>query len=438
MSRFLNGVALVAALAALAATACGQGRDPGPALAGHRVEVVAVWEGIEADRFRIVLDRFETETGAEVAYTSTEGADLAAVLDARLAGPSAPEVAIVPLPGLIERYARQGELRPLEDLVGADVDQRYPAVWRRLGSVDDELYGVWFKAAHKSLVWYEVAVFEAAGVVPPSDLDDFGAMADTLSATGTPAFSVGAADGWTLTDWFENLYLRIAGPDRYDALSERRLAWTDPSVVDTLALMARLLAPANLAGGAEQALATTFGDSVAQVFQRPPAAAMLVGGDFVAGFIAATSDAELGIDADVFLFPEPDPAVRTVVGAGDAVILLRETPAAAALVQYLATAEAAEVWARLGGFLSPNVEVGLDLYPDDRTRRIARSLLEAGEDFRFDLSDRQPVEFGGTAGAGMLGLLQAFLEDPGDPSATAGALEDAARSATGSEAGPTG
>ena len=36
-----------------------------------------------------------------------------------------------------------------------------------------------------------------------------------------------------------------------------------------------------------------------------------------------------------------------------------------------------KVWARLGGFISPNENVDLGAYPDDITRTIARSLLEA-------------------------------------------------------------
>jgi alpha-glucoside transport system substrate-binding protein len=421
-----NWVALALPVVLLVPLSCTGGDPSGPALAGAELEVLAVWDDAEAERFRLVLDRFEEAHGARVRYTSTEGADVGTVLDARLASGTAPAVAVVPLPGLIRRYARQGHLVPLEEVVGDAVDERYADVWRELGTVDGELFGLWFKAAHKSLVWYAIDVFERAGLVPAEDLDQLGSLADALTATGQPAFAVGADDGWTLTDWFENLYLRVAGPQRYEELAEGRLSWSHPSVVETLEAMASLLAPANLPGGPGEALQTTFAESVAQVSQRPPAAAMLVGGDFVAGFVEASGDAELGVDVDVAFFPEPDRSARAVVGAGDAVVVFREEPASLELVRFLATAEAGETWARMGGFLSPNEEVALDAYPDERTRRIARGLLDAGDDFRFDLSDRQPAEFGGTAGAGMLGILQAFLLDPRDPAATAGALEAAA------------
>jgi ABC-type glycerol-3-phosphate transport system substrate-binding protein len=395
------------------------------------VEVLAVWEDDEAARFRVVLDRFEALSGARVSYVSTAGADIGTVLDARLATDSAPDVAIVPLPSLIARYAREGVLVPLDDLVGRDVRARFPRVWRELGTVDGHLYGVWVKAAHKSLIWYRIGVFEDDGVVPPTTLDGLERLVRTLAEQGVPAFAVGGADAWTLTDWFENLYLRWAGPQRYDALARGDLAWTDPTVVETLSGMARLLAPDHVVGGAGGALGTTFPQSVQQVFGPSPSAAMIAGGNFVAGFVRAGTASRLGVDADVFLFPEAQRGARLVVGGGDAVVLLRRTPAGEALVRFLAGPEAGELWAGLGGFLSPNTDVDLTAYPDDRTRFLARTLLEAGDEFRFDLSDLLPPELGGTAGSGLLGILQRFLQEPSDPVGTAQLIELAATSTAG-------
>ena len=80
-----------------------------------------------------------------------------------------------------------------------------------IGSVDGTLYGLLFKAANKSTVWYNVAAFEDAGVEAPKTWDDFLADAKTINASGLPAYSIGGADGWTLTDLFENIYIRTAG-----------------------------------------------------------------------------------------------------------------------------------------------------------------------------------------------------------------------------------
>ncbi len=142
---------------------------------------------------------------------------------------------------------------------------------------------MWFKATNKSAFWYRPATLRRAGVQPPKTWDELKRTAGRLSAAGVAPFSVAGADGWTLTDWFENVYLRTAGPRRYDRLAEHRLSWTDPSVKRSLARLSQILGkPHWLAGGRSGALDTDFEESVHQVFGERPRAAMVYEGDFVA------------------------------------------------------------------------------------------------------------------------------------------------------------
>ena len=300
--------------------------------------------------------------------------------------------------------------------------RNYPAVWRELGTVDGRLYAVWFKAANKSLVWYDLGAFERAGVIPPGDLAGLVAVSRTFANRGEPSFSLGARDGWTLTDWFENVYLALAGPRRYDDLATHRIPWTDPTVKQALRLLAELWTQPNVAGGVRGALATTFEGSVQRAFGRSQAAAMVVEGDFVESAITGLTRERLGIDVDVFPFPGRGAGDRFVVGGGDAAVMMHRSPAAEAFIRYLATPQAADVWAADGGFVSPNLNVDLSVYPDPISRTIARSLVEAGDNFRFDLSDLQPAAFGGIEGPRDAGRLQRFLVT-GNVDATAAALE---------------
>jgi ABC-type glycerol-3-phosphate transport system substrate-binding protein len=152
---------------------------------------------------------------------------------------------------------------------------------------------------------------------------------------------------------------------------------------------------------------------------------MVYEGDFVAGTIADETDAVVGEDADFFDFPSVDGSEPMVVGGGDVAVLLTDDEAAKALIEFLATPEAAEIWAERGGFTSPNQNVDLEVYPDDITRRSAEALTGA-ETFRFDLSDLVPAQFGGTPAQGMWKVLQDFLQNPTDVQGTAQALEAAA------------
>ncbi len=435
MTRLRALVALMAAAlfaGTFTAGSAAAAQPSGPSLDGESVEVAAVWSGAEQKSFRAVLDAFEDRTGASVTYTST-GDDIAAVLTPRIAGGDAPDVAILPQPGLLADFASQGVLQPIEDVAGAAVDEHYAPIWRELGSADGTLYGVWFKAANKSLWWYNAQVLDDAGVDPPETFDDLMSAVTTVNDFGVTPLSVGGADGWTLTDQFENIYLATAGPEMYDQLATHAIPWTDPSVVNALTTMGELLQSDMIAGGADGALQTEFPASVTQVFTDPPDAAMTMEGDFVAGVIQDETDARVGRDAKVFPYPPVEGDTGPVVSAGDVAVLMQDSDAGKALVEFLASPQAATIWAKRGGFLSPNASVKPRAYRDRVTRSIAAQIIEAGDDLRFDLSDLQPAAFGATVGQGLWKEFQDFLANPSDPQGAAAAMEASAAQAFAAE-----
>ncbi|MDQ3990758.1 MAG: ABC transporter substrate-binding protein, partial [Actinomycetota bacterium] len=443
--RRRRAILVLATATALVGAACGGDAPDAPDdaqsptaapedLSGQSIEVAAKWSGTEEGgeqfNFEQVIALFEEQTGADVTYTST-GEEIASVLGTRVEGGEPPDVAILPNPGLMKDLADQGSLQPVEDVAGSVVDANFAPVWRELGSVDGELYGVWFKAANKSTVWYNVNVFNDAGVTPPEDWEGMLQAGQTISDFGITPFSIGGADGWTLTDWFENIYLRTAGPEMYDQLTEHAIPWTDESVQEALTVFAEVVGnPDLIVGGPSGALNTDFPGSVTQVFTDPPDGAIVYEGDFVAGVIAGDTEAEVGTDADFFPFPSIEGSPPAVVGGGDVAVLMTDSEAGQAFVRFLATPEAAEVWAALGGFSSPNTQVDPGVYPDPVSARSAEALA-AAETFRFDMSDLVPSEFGGTPGQGMWGILQDFLRTPDDVEGTAEQLEEAAAQAYG-------
>jgi alpha-glucoside transport system substrate-binding protein len=403
----------------------------GEAEGGQEVSVAAVWVGAEQESFQAVLDAFEQETGNTYTYQSSD--DLAAFLGTQIEGGQPPDVAMVPQPGLLRELAADGSLQEVGEEAAANLEENYAPIWTELGSVDGTLYGVYFKAASKGTWWYNTTVFQQAGVQPPETWDQLLQTAQTVNASGVPFLSIGAADGWPLTDLFENIYLQTAGPEMYDQLSNHEIKWTDQSVTEALNTMAEVIGdPANLAGGTEGTVQDDFVTSVTQVFSEPPEAATVYEGDFVAGVISGETNAKVGQDADFFPFPVIE-GEGGVVGGGDVAVALTDNPAAQELIAYLATPEAAEIWASRGGFTSPNQSLSLDVYPDEVSRRIAEGLIQASESgaFRFDMSDLQPAEFGATAGRGMFRRFQQFLENPNDPEGVARNLEQDAAAAFG-------
>src|SRR5207247_5395468 len=117
------------------------------------------------------------------------------------------------------------------------------------------------------------------------------AAAKTIKASGTPAYSIGGADGWTLTDMFENIYLRTFGAAKYNALSAHKIKWTDSSVTTALKTMGKIIGDtSNIAGGTSGALQYGFNDSVTNAFSSPAKAARGFEAAFVGGVTTSSKD----------------------------------------------------------------------------------------------------------------------------------------------------
>ncbi len=425
--KHLWALGLVAAVAALVTATTAIGSSAKHGVSGS-VSVMAVWSGDEQKGFEAVLAGFKkANPGVSVKYTSA-GDQLPTVLSTAVTGGNPPDIAALPQPGLMKDFVSKGALKPIAFASGA-IGANYAPVWKTLGTVNGKLYGLFFKGANKSTVFYNVKAFKAAGVKPPKTWPQLIAAAKTLRGSGTPAYSIGGADGWTLTDLFENVYLRTAGPAKYDQLTAHKIKWTDASVKKALKTMAGILGDTgNLAGGTAGALQTDFPTSVTNVFASPPKAAMVFEGDFVGGVITSSTKAKPVKDFNVFSFPSVGGSPASVVGGGDVVVMFNDNPAARALITYLATPAAATLWAKRGGFSSPNKKVKASAYPDPITRGTATALAQA-KVFRFDLSDLQPAAFGGTVGQGEFKLFQDFLGAPAKIDTVASALEKAAAAA---------
>jgi ABC-type glycerol-3-phosphate transport system substrate-binding protein len=401
--------------------------DGGEAVSGE-VSVVSTWSGPEQASFEEVIAGFtEQNPDVDVTYDSA-GDALPTVLSTAVEGGNPPSVAVVAQPGLIQGYVERGALQPI-DFAQDTISENFGESIIQVGTFEDQLYALLFKAANKSTVWYNVQAFEDAGVEPSESWEDFLAGAETVKASGLPAYSIGGAEGWTLTDLFENIYLRTAGGDMYDQLSRHEIPWTDQSVKDALTEMAKVIGDAdNIAGGTQGALQSDFPTSVSNVFAEDPKAAMVIEGDFVPGVVESPLEAETGYN--VFPFPSINDSPASVVGGGDLAIMFDDTPAARAFIEYLASPEAAEIWAGRGGFSSANQNLDPSVYADPITQTTAAAIAEA-EEFRFDLSDLQPSEFGGTEGQGMWKLFQDFVANPNDVDGIAQQLETAAAAAYG-------
>ncbi len=403
--------ALVLAAAGCGGDSGGNGDAGGSEDVTGSISVMAIWAGDEQASFQAVIDGFnENYPNVDVKYTSG-GDNLAPLLSTAVEGGNPPDIAAVGQPGLMADFAKKGALKPIDDLRDKIVESFGDAV-ADTGAVDGTQYAVMFKGSNKSTIWYNAATFEEAGVEPPEDWEGLTEVRDTLKAAGITPYSVGVDVGWPMTDLFENIYIRSAGPEMYDQLAKHEIPWTDQSVKDALTIMAEVVGESdNMAGGTDGALQTEMPESVAKVFSDSPDAAMVVIGDFAPGVTETTLEPETGYN--VFTFPAIEGSGPAVVGSGDLFLKFKESAAADAFLEYLTTVEAAEIWAARGGFSSPHKDLDVSVYPDEITRVTAGALGEA-ETFRFDMSDLQPSAFGGTPGQGLFKAFSDFVANPKD------------------------
>jgi alpha-glucoside transport system substrate-binding protein len=292
----------------------------------------------------------------------------------------------------------------LDDLIEA-----YGEDWVSLGEVDGNVYGLWYRASVKSLVWYPPASFAEHGYSIPETWDEMIALSDQIVAEGKRPWCLGIesgdATGWVGTDWVEDILLRSVGAEVYDQWVDNEIPFNDPRVKEAFEKFGEIaLHDEYVRGGRVGVLSTPFGDSVNPMFENPPRCYLHRQANFIASFFP--SDVILGEDVAIFPLPPINPEQgQPILVAGDAFAMFNDTPEARQLMEYLASKVPHEVWASLGGFISPHQEVSLEVYPDELTRQVAE-ILQSADVVRFDGSDMMPGAVGtGTFWTGMVDYL---------------------------------
>jgi len=414
------------AAAPTTAAATSSGTDADAAVGGE-ITIMSNWGGAEQAGIEEVLAAFTAATGIETTYVSER--DQETVLPIRIAGGSPPDVSFFPRPGQVQEFVDDEVLVPFTD-IGVDMGQlaqNYSQSVLDLGKFNGEQYGLVFAVNSKSTFWYKPDSFEAQGFSEPDTVDELDAIIEGYVDAGLTPLTIGGLDGWTLTDWFENLYVRVAGPENYNKLFvTHEIEWTDPTVVETLKIFRDLISPVDevVLGGAAGANSTGFIDAFDQVLGGD--AEMYYEGGFMGNFARDNfPDLVGGTDYTFFPFPEIDPAYgKPVVGGGSFLIAFNDSPQVKAFIDYMASPEASEVWATAeeGARINPNLGVSTDLFTDPLTALEAQAILDA-DIFVFDGSDLAPAAVGGDA---MFTGLQNFLDDPDDIDGVTEFIETAA------------
>lgn len=367
-------------------------------LSGKTVVVNSQWIQAEEENILAVFAPFEEATGIEVIHEGLT--DYETILTVRVEGGDAPDIAQIAQPGKMRQFASEGKLVAISDWINMDqIAADYIDSFIDLGSYEDDMYGLFFKGDLKSIVWYPIAAFDDAGYQIPNTWDELVALSDQIvEDTGTTPWCIsiehGDASGWVATDWMEDILLRTAPPEVYDQWVAHEIPFNHPAILEAADYMSEIwFADGYVYGGSAGINSIWVGDTQTPMFDDDgPECWFHKQAAWIPGFWPEGTEA--GVDSSFFYFPPIKPEYGSpILGSGDMWMVFNDRPEVRALVEYLATADAARPWIERGGFVSPNSSVPLDWYesyPND----VLAAIMADADTFRFDASDAMPAEVG--------------------------------------------
>jgi alpha-glucoside transport system substrate-binding protein len=405
-----------------------------PAHAGLKVTFFGDWKSGEGTDFKAVLSYCDAHYGTAVTY-QPDTADLATELATRVQGGNAPDVSGTPPQASVALYQSGGSLQPLTFLNKAKLLKQYGPAWTNLGTFNGKLYEVFFKTDMKALVWYSPKKFKAGHYTVPKTWSAMVALSKKMVKAGKHPWAFGGGgtppSPWTLADFFDNMYFQVAGAKLYDKLVLHTLSWNDASVKKTFQTMNQVVGnSAMIAGGRTRALSQNWAQAATQMVTDPQAEFFSEATFVGAGLRTSLPNDTEGVDYSAFSFPlvKSGSALPVTVGA-NGIVMFHDTPGARALMKCLVDPKAQAVWAKLGGYLSPNTALSPSAYPDSLTRSIAATLSKSAKAglVRIGADDLMPAAVGGSPSGCLPIELQKWFQNPSSYPARMSALESCAK-----------
>jgi alpha-glucoside transport system substrate-binding protein len=368
---------------------------------GTEVEIYTTIISPEAELFQESFVEFEDCTGISINWNGSK--EFEAQLPVRVAGGTAPDLAVFPQPGLLAAMVETGEMVAAPEAVATSVTENWTPDWKNYGTVDGTFYAAPLGANVKSFVWYSPKTFADNGWDIPTTWDELLSLSDTIAATDVQpwcaGFESGDATGWVATDWMEDLMLRFQDADTYDAWVSHDMAFNDEKVLEVIGEAGKILKNPDYVGDVPSIATTSFQTGGAGIVDG--SCAMHRQASFIGGILVADQGATIVTpeDTDVeggittFYFPGVTADNKPALGGGEFVGAFADRPEVGAVQHYLTTPEWANAKAALGGWFSANL--GLDTANvADPVNKVAVEILQNASVFRFDASDLMPAAVG--------------------------------------------
>jgi alpha-glucoside transport system substrate-binding protein len=376
--------------------------------AGHSGSTVTIFGSIlspESDSLNKSWAEFSSCTGIKIQYNGSNTFE--SDLPVKVNGGNAPNLAIIPQPGLLQQMVATGTVKkPPAGTVANEAN--WNSAWKSYGSVNGTFYAAPMSANMKTLVWYSPSYFKAHNYTVPTTWTDLMAlsakMASNMSGAAKPwcgGIGSGTASGWPATDWLEETVLGTYGGQVYDDWISHKVTFSDPKIEAAMKTVAGWMQnPAWVNGGfgGVKTIATTTFQNAGLPILSGKCGMLQQASFYEAQWPKGTKVAP---DGDVFAFklPAVNPSITNPVeGGGEFVTAFSSDPATQAVQNYLSSPEWADSRIKVApGWVSANEKVDQSLYTDPIDQLSAKYLADPTATFRFDASDAMPAAVGAGA-----------------------------------------
>ncbi|MEU0068109.1 ABC transporter substrate-binding protein [Streptomyces sp. NPDC006332] len=394
--KLVVGVSAFSALALLA-TGCGSGSG-----SSADKKTITIWTGMDQpiiDGLKAKLAPRAKAQGLTVQWRRVD--NINQLLVQKVQAGDAPDIALLPQPGIIKDLASKNKITPLDDVLDLPALQKsMTAGTLDVAKADGKTYGLMVSMNVKGLVFYPKKAFEQAGYSAPKTLDELNSLTAKIKADGKTPWCLGiessTATGWPATDWLENLVLKYGGVDKYNQWVSHDIKFDSPLVRQAAAQFQKIaFTDGNVLGGRKSIASNAFGTAGNPMFQSKPGCYMYQQGSFITGMFP--KDVQKNLDSEVGVFGLPPATAggeNPVEGGGDTASIYNDSPAARKVMKLLAATDLGSTAASNGSsFVSPHKDFPLSNYPLKTTQSIAKVAYDS-TGFVFDGSDSMPTAVG--------------------------------------------
>ncbi len=211
-------------------------RPPAPAPAPKKISFYTWWAGLEAYAIDYLIGNFTKDTGIAVEKTAVPGGAGVnakfAIIALIMAGKPPEAYQVHCGPEMISYFmAAPNKEKDFAELtsVGKEIDILATPVGQ-VCLLAGKLYTIPVNLHRANLLLMNKDVLDKYGISPPKTLDELRAACKKLKAAGVPCMVQAGADLFTVLHFWEQIFLAVAGPEKFIKFMYGLLDPNDPSI----------------------------------------------------------------------------------------------------------------------------------------------------------------------------------------------------------------